>query len=94
MSERLNVEIDNGPVAIVMARYGCRTKREAINLALRMAATAPRTEEERDLALTEQLLAHYRAKPERLAAMLNGLAEARVGERVTLEEARAAVTGA
>lgn len=61
---------------------------------LRMAAIAPRTEEERDLALTEQLLAHYRAKPERLAAMLNGLAEARVGERVTLEEARAAVTGA
>ena len=35
---RTNIDIDEEACAAVMRRYGCKTKREAVNLALRQAA--------------------------------------------------------
>lgn len=37
---RTNIDIDEEACAAVMRRYGCQTKREAVNLALRQAARA------------------------------------------------------
>ncbi len=38
---RTNIDIDDASCAAVMQRYGLATKREAVNLALRMAAAEP-----------------------------------------------------
>lgn len=37
---RTNIDIDEEACAAVMRRYGCKTKREAVNLALREVARA------------------------------------------------------
>lgn len=41
MRSRTNIEIDDEHVAIVMRRYGLRTKTEAVDLALRRLAGQP-----------------------------------------------------
>lgn len=38
---RTNIDIDDEACAAVMDRYGLHTKREAVNLALRLAAVEP-----------------------------------------------------
>jgi len=43
---RTNIDIDDDLVARVMRRYGLRTKREAVDFALRQAAPEPMTREE------------------------------------------------
>lgn len=43
---RTNIEIDDGPLRIVMERYGVRTKTEAVDLALRHLAGQPMTRTE------------------------------------------------
>jgi Arc/MetJ family transcription regulator len=43
---RTNIEIDNVDVQIIMDRYGVRTKKDAVNLALRYLAGQPMTREE------------------------------------------------
>lgn len=43
---RTNIEIDDTYVHAVMARYGLRTKTEAVDLALRHLAGQPMTREE------------------------------------------------
>jgi Arc/MetJ family transcription regulator len=43
---RTNIEIDDEKVAIVMRRYGLRTKTEAVDLALTRLAGRPMTKEE------------------------------------------------
>ena len=43
---RTNIEIDDAVIRRVMRRYGLRTKREAVALALRRLDTAPMTREE------------------------------------------------
>jgi Arc/MetJ family transcription regulator len=43
---RTNIEIDDGPVHLIMRRYGLRTKTEAVDLALRHLAGQPMTREE------------------------------------------------
>lgn len=40
---RTNIEIDEGPLRVVMSRYGLRTKTEAVDLALRHLAGQPMT---------------------------------------------------
>jgi len=42
---RTNIEIDEELVSAVMRRYGLRTKKEAVDLALRRAAGMPLTRE-------------------------------------------------
>ncbi len=42
---RTNIDIDDDLVAAVMRRYGLKTKREAVDLALRKAAPPPVTTE-------------------------------------------------
>jgi Arc/MetJ family transcription regulator len=37
---RTNIDIDEEACAAVMRRYGCKTKREAVNLALRQVSKA------------------------------------------------------
>ena len=43
---RTNIELDDGNIAIVMRRYGLRTKTEAVDLALRHLAGRPMTRTE------------------------------------------------
>ena len=43
---RTNIDIDDQACASVMRRYGLRTKRDAVNLALRTLAVEPMTLEE------------------------------------------------
>ena len=43
---RTNIDIDDEACAEVMRRYQLRTKREAVNLALKMVASDPMTVEE------------------------------------------------
>jgi Arc/MetJ family transcription regulator len=43
---RTNIEIDEGYVEAIMARYGVRTKTDAVDLALRHLAGQPMTREE------------------------------------------------
>ena len=43
---RTNIEIEDDYVEVVMARYGLRTKTEAVDLALRHLAGQPLTAEE------------------------------------------------
>lgn len=43
---RTNLDIDDNACAEVMRRYGLRTKREAVNLALRTLASEPLALEE------------------------------------------------
>jgi Arc/MetJ family transcription regulator len=43
---RTNIEIADEPLAIVMRRYGLRTKTEAVDLALRRLAGQPMTVDE------------------------------------------------
>lgn len=43
---RTNIDIDETACAAVMRRYGLRTKREAVNLALRLCAVEPLTTSE------------------------------------------------
>ena len=43
---RTNIDIDDQACASVMRRYGLRTKRDAVNLALRALAVEPMTLEE------------------------------------------------
>ncbi|MCY3863626.1 MAG: type II toxin-antitoxin system VapB family antitoxin [bacterium] len=43
---RTNIDIDDEVCELVMRQYGLRTKREAVNLALRMAAIEPMSLEE------------------------------------------------
>jgi len=43
---RTNIEIDKVDVQIIMDRYGVRTKKDAVNLALRYLAGQPMTREE------------------------------------------------
>ncbi len=43
---RTNIDIDEAACASVMNRYGLRTKREAVNLALRAVAAKPMSLEE------------------------------------------------
>ena len=43
---RTNIEIDDSYLAIVMKRYGVRTKTEAVDLALRHLAGQPMTRDE------------------------------------------------
>jgi Arc/MetJ family transcription regulator len=38
---RTNIDIDEDACAAVMRRYGCATKRDAVNLALRQLAIEP-----------------------------------------------------
>lgn len=38
---RTNIDIDDAACSAVMDRYGLQTKREAVNLALRLAAVEP-----------------------------------------------------
>jgi Arc/MetJ family transcription regulator len=42
---RTNIEIDDELVAIVMKRYGLKTKKDAVDLALRQVAGTPLTQE-------------------------------------------------
>jgi Arc/MetJ family transcription regulator len=56
---RTNIEIEDDYVEVVMARYGVRTKTEAVDLALRHLAGQPLTAEEAKAmrgaqAMTEQ----------------------------------------
>lgn len=43
---RTNIEIDDRAVEAVMRKYGLKTKREAVNMALRHVAGHPMTREE------------------------------------------------
>jgi Arc/MetJ family transcription regulator len=43
---RTNIEIEDSYVQAIMNRYGCRTKTEAVELALRHLAGQPMTREE------------------------------------------------
>jgi Arc/MetJ family transcription regulator len=43
---RTNIEIDDESLAVVMRRYGLRTKTEAVDLALRHLAGQPMSREE------------------------------------------------
>ena len=43
---RTNIDIDDQACAAVMRQYGLRTKRDAVNLALRTLAVEPMTLEE------------------------------------------------
>ena len=43
---RTNIDIDDEACELVMRQYGLRTKREAVNLALRLAAIEPMSLEE------------------------------------------------
>ena len=43
---RTNIDIDDDACAAVMRRYGLNTKREAVNMALRMLAIEPMSLEE------------------------------------------------
>lgn len=43
---RTNIDIDDEACELVMRQYGLRTKREAVNLALRLAAVEPMSLEE------------------------------------------------
>ncbi|MBM3681494.1 MAG: type II toxin-antitoxin system VapB family antitoxin [Actinobacteria bacterium] len=43
---RTNIDIDEMACAAVMRRYGLRTKRDAVNLALRLCAVEPLTTSE------------------------------------------------
>lgn len=43
---RTNIEIEDEELAVVMRRYGLRTKTEAVDLALRHLAGQPMTREE------------------------------------------------
>ncbi len=43
---RTNIEIEDEYVEAIMSRYGLRTKREAVDLALRRLAGQPMTREE------------------------------------------------
>lgn len=43
---RTNIEIEDRELAVVMRRYGLRTKKEAVNLALRHLAGQPMTRQE------------------------------------------------
>lgn len=43
---RTNIEIEDEELAVVMRRYGLRTKTEAVDLALRRLAGQPMTREE------------------------------------------------
>ena len=43
---RTNIELEDSYVRAIMARYGVRTKSEAVNLALRHLAGQPMTREE------------------------------------------------
>jgi Arc/MetJ family transcription regulator len=43
---RTNIEIDDAYVELIMDRYGLRTKRAAVDLALRHLAGQPMTREE------------------------------------------------
>jgi len=43
---RTNIEIEDVDVQIIMDRYGVRTKKDAVNLALRYLAGQPMTREE------------------------------------------------
>lgn len=43
---RTNIEVENGDVQIIRDRYGVRTKKDAVNLALRYLAGQPMTREE------------------------------------------------
>ena len=43
---RTNIELEEGYVRAIMARYGVRTKTEAVDLALRHLAGQPMTREE------------------------------------------------
>lgn len=43
---RTNIDIDDELVAVVMRRYGLRTKKEAVDLALRRLAGEPMTPDE------------------------------------------------
>ena len=63
-----NIELDEAACGLVMERYGFRSKRDAVNFALRQLATAPRTPEEREL--------------EARAAALRGLDDLRAGRVV------------
>ncbi len=42
---RTNIDLDDDLVAEVMLRYGCRTKRAAVDLALRRLVATPLTQE-------------------------------------------------
>ena len=42
---RTNIDIDEAACAAVMKRYGCKTKRDAVNLALRQLAREMTLEE-------------------------------------------------
>lgn len=46
MKRRTNIEIDEKNVRIIMRRYGLRTKKEAVDLALRHLAGQPMSREE------------------------------------------------
>ena len=43
---RTNIDIDEAACAAVMQRYGVKTKREAVNIALRLCAIEPLSTEE------------------------------------------------
>ena len=43
---RTNIELDDAAIGAIMRRYGVRTKREAVDLALRHLAGQPMTREE------------------------------------------------
>ena len=43
---RTNIDIDETACAAVMQRYGVKTKREAVNIALRLCAIEPLSTEE------------------------------------------------
>ena len=46
MTRRTNIELDERRVRTIMRRYGLRTKREAVDLALRALAGQPMSREE------------------------------------------------
>jgi Arc/MetJ family transcription regulator len=46
MTRRTNIELDERRVRTIMRRYGLRTKREAVDLALRALAGKPMDREE------------------------------------------------
>ena len=46
MRTRTNIEIDDDHVRVIMARYGLRTKTDAVDLALRSLAGQPMSREE------------------------------------------------
>ncbi len=43
---RTNIELDDEAISIIMARYGLRTKTEAVDMALQALAGRPMTREE------------------------------------------------